>query len=409
MVSTKFLEGFLKHLRKLEISHIEQVVRNIKGDLSSLVRILDTLPECLIALKKDLSPLFYNQKALDFFYLKENEWENLDKISLYPALLEEILEMTKNKTFLNQKQVVIEGFSPIILEIGVYNFKYEKRESGKEEQLAHMIIITDKTYQEKEIQQKQIKQNILSMDHLAAGLAHEIKNPLTAIKLYLEILRRTSTEIKDSSVQKEIIDSLRVVEDEVLRLNDITSDFLTTIRPLSLDLQTINLHEFMKSLVEIFKVEMGLKKIIFTIKEQENLPQLVGDPKYLKMVFINLIKNAIEAYEGESTLQKKEILLTIEENTPFIEISIKDHGGGIAPTHLKKIFEPYFTTKKNGVGIGLSMVYKIISEHQGSIQVQSHKDKGTIFSVFLPLYRGSIRKFLNKKTHKTTYEELENG
>lgn len=399
MVSLTFLEGFLKRLPKLEIVQIEEVLLRVKNDIGLFWEIFNALPDSVIALKKDGTPIFYNQQAIHFFSLKDHKNYNFHVINVYPDLLQAIGEMmAQERESYQEKEVTIEGFYPRVFRVVVINFEIlEKKERNHHLDLNYLILISDMTQQKKEMEKSQLHKNILSMDHLAAGLAHEIRNPLTSINLYIEIMQRTLQQLKQPVLQQELTQSLNVIKKEVLRLNDITSDFLQTIRPLSLNIKKVDVGEFIKYLVDVFKAEMQSKKIVFTIKEQENLPILMADIKYLKIIFFNLIKNAIDSFSSEK-IGKNEITMTIEENTPFIEISIKDNGKGILQKDLDRIFEPYFTTKKNGVGIGLPLVYKIVSEHQGSIQIRSQQKDGTICSVFFPLYRGPIRKFLEKKS-----------
>jgi signal transduction histidine kinase len=173
-----------------------------------------------------------------------------------------------------------------------------------------------------------------------------------------------------------------VLNEEVDRLNGIGVDFLFAVRPMSLELCEGDLNALVAGLGEFIRAELEQSNIRLLLELDENLPPVLFDERYMKQVLLNLIKNAQAAMPRGG-------LLTIATfgSDNEIRISVCDTGTGISKENLKKIFEPYFTTKSNGTGLGLTLVYKIIREHQGEMSVDSREGEGTDFEIILPVYQ----------------------
>jgi signal transduction histidine kinase len=172
----------------------------------------------------------------------------------------------------------------------------------------------------------------------------------------------------------------KVLNEEVVRLNDIVVDFLFAVRPMTLKLREGNINTLITELVEFVSHELEQSKISCQLELDENIPVILIDERYVKQALLNIIKNAQAA-------MPKGGLLTI--TTRFadneIRINLRDTGVGISEKNLSKIFEPYFTTKDEGIGLGLTMVYKIIKEHKGEISVDSREGELTNFEIIMPI------------------------
>ncbi|GAG54831.1 unnamed protein product, partial [marine sediment metagenome] len=208
---------------------------------------------------------------------------------------------------------------------------------------------------------------------------HEIKNPLASIGIHLRLIKK-EMDGKDIIKTKRVSEFLSIIKEEVERLNRIVVDFLFAVRPMNAELEYDNLNRVVRELLEFLKFELETEGIKVELELSEHIPRIRLDEKYMKHALLNIIKNAISAMpEGgvlkiETQLQGRELLL-----------KLTDTGVGIPEKNIGKIFEPYFTTKDFGSGLGLTLVYKIVKEHLGEISVTSKEGEGATFILSFPI------------------------
>ena len=181
-------------------------------------------------------------------------------------------------------------------------------------------------------------------------------------------------------MRRELKDVLDVARAEIDRLDSIVRQFLGAIRPAQLELGLENLNTLIRETVAFLGAEIADREIAVDQSLRTDLPLAEVDRTQIKQAFFNIIKNAIQAMRPGGALQ-----IESELENQFIRISFRDNGGGIAPEHMSKIFNPYFTTKKEGSGLGLLIVRRIIREHGGEIDLVSHDGEGLEFTVRLPV------------------------
>lgn len=211
----------------------------------------------------------------------------------------------------------------------------------------------------------QRKERLASVGQLAAGVAHEIKNPLNAINLTIEHLKDKFTSKQESQVQKYI----QTIQNEIKRLDDIVNNFLSFVRSENLQTQETDLNDLISSVVDLFSREMEVRKI--KIVSQLGTPFLYPvDLGRFKTVLMNLILNAIQAMPGGGTL-------TVKSDPESKTIFIIDTGVGIPEKELENIFDIFYTTKASGTGLGLPTAYKIVKAHGGDLFISSKPGKGT--------------------------------
>jgi two-component system, sporulation sensor kinase E len=249
---------------------------------------------------------------------------------------------------------------------------------------------------------------------LAASVAHEIGNPLNALSIHLQLLEREGKKLRElapeirelaSSAQEhsdvgddtlDIADKLEqyvaVAKGEINRLDYIITEFLQAIRPNQLQLRTASLNDVVRETLDLLRPEINNRGI--TIKENLSaaLPSVPIDPAQIKQVLVNLIKNAMQAMTRGGVLT-----LCTEPREDGVCLVVSDTGGGIPQEMLNRIFEPFYTTKKKGSGLGLMIVQRIVRDHGGRIQLESNVGKGTTFRIWLPLTERAPR-LLNNAT-----------
>jgi len=231
----------------------------------------------------------------------------------------------------------------------------------------------------KNMHKKQLERvsQLVTVGELAAGVAHEIKNPISGIKNALEILKYQISELQDNDIYQEMI----VQADRVLKT---IQDLLFFARPRTPEMKWMDIHLVLDQTINLHSRHLNSKNLVLEKQYDRNMPQIQADSELMKQVFANIIINAVHA--TESTEDGKIVIKTsFEEKNDQIMVIIKDNGYGIPPENLRKIFTPFFTTKAKGTGLGLSLSRSIIMNHHGEIYVNSEPGKGTEFVIWLPI------------------------
>ena len=253
--------------------------------------------------------------------------------------------------------------------------------------VGNMFYIEDVTEMRAEEARLKRAEGLASLTTMAAGVAHEIKNPLASMSIHLQLMRR---QMKGECASAEdLSESLDILEEETERLNNIVSDYLFAVRPQNSRPLPGDLNALITELVQFLRYEMeGANVRVFPLLD-ESVPSIPLDEGAMKRALLNLIKNAISAMPdgGELRLQTKR-----EGDNVIVVVS--DTGVGIPEELQGKIFEPYFTTRDTGSGLGLTVVYKVVKEHGGDLHMDSQFGRGTTFRISIPVPQ-SERKLLS--------------
>ncbi|QGG50162.1 GHKL domain-containing protein [Lysinibacillus pakistanensis] len=238
-----------------------------------------------------------------------------------------------------------------------------------------ITVINDET-EKKQLQHKVEHQQALNVvGQMAASIAHEIRNPLTSLKGFTELLKLNADE--ESRMYLSVIDS------ELQRMEQILSELLVLSKPTSMKVELLDLDNIVKQVIEFMLPDALMKNIMIQYISSTNQAAYIGgNENRLKQVFMNLIKNAMESMNNGGTI-------TIEMNVidcTMVELMIKDEGNGMDSSTLQNLFQPFYTTKSTGTGLGLAFVKKVIEEHEGLIGVNSELQKGTCFHLQFPIY-----------------------
>ena len=221
-------------------------------------------------------------------------------------------------------------------------------------------------------------QKLAAVGQLSAGIAHEVRNPLSSIKMSLQILeKRLRPEGND-------LKRFKIAEKEVEHLEKLVSDILIFAKPLEPEMKKADLHAFLDNSLSMAEKEIAEKAIEVQKHYDRSISAVSFDPAMLKQALLNIYLNAIDAMEraGRLILSTRAVR---ENNQPAVAIEIEDNGSGIDAEDLPHLFNPFFTKKKYGTGLGLTQVKKIIDLHQGTIEIVSGKEKGTKIVVTLPV------------------------
>lgn len=231
---------------------------------------------------------------------------------------------------------------------------------------------------------------LAALGEITAGVAHEIRNPLTAIKGFVQLIE------EDLPPGDSKLEYTRIVTREVDRMNKIVEELLYYARPYESCRALISINDTLDGTLMLVNFKMIQPKIKVIKQYNHSLPSIPADEEQIKQVFLNLIINSIQAIIGAGEIL---IATDINETGEFVSITISDTGDGIEPENLKKLFDPFFTTREKGTGLGLPVVYKIIELHRGYIEVESRLGQGAAFTVYLPIREGDSQIDAKEETH----------
>lgn len=253
------------------------------------------------------------------------------------------------------------------------------------EEVGHVMILRDISESRRTAQQTIESERLNALRLLAAGVAHEIGNPLNSLHIHLQLMERSVQKLHDGD-KTELQQSIDVARSEVNRLDSIVTQFLKAIRPSRPQLRPENVNTIVEEAVRFFTPELQDREIVVEQELRSDLPLLQLDRDQVKQAFYNVIKNSVEAMHRHGTLRIRTDLADTH-----VLVRFEDSGGGMSAENLSRVFEPYFTTKPSGSGLGLLIVRRIVREHGGELSIESSQGKGLTLTIRLPFIDKRIR------------------
>jgi len=375
-----FFRRAIRKLDKLNTDQRNELLSSVIGEINLFENVLNSINMGILVCDESNNLIMANKCALRLIPMNY-----IEGVKLRLAITDEKIVETFKDIILNREKVVDKEIDVQnqgrnrLLSVNIVPLVEDKRVTGT------LIYVEDITEKRKGEARLRRAENLASLTTLAAGVAHEIKNPLGSISIHLQLLQKAlakKIDISDSKTDKYF----DVIKEEVDRLNRIVVDFLFAVRPMNLELREGDINKLISQIMDFVRFEMEQSKIMCLLELDKDLPKILLDERYMKQAILNLVKNAQAAMPegGVFTIATKYI-----ENE--IRILICDTGIGIENEYLSKIFEPYFTTRETGTGLGLTQVYKIIREHNGEITVDSQPQTGTEFRISIPIPQKETR------------------
>jgi PAS domain S-box-containing protein len=217
---------------------------------------------------------------------------------------------------------------------------------------------------------------LAALGRLTSGVAHEVKNPLNAMMIHVELLKE---QLEDAGA--DVRQSLEVIGSEIRRLDRVVQGFLKFMRPQELTLKPVDLNAMLQSVGALLEAESQSHGVRFVFELDAGLPLVSADEELLRQAFINIVQNAVQAMPKGGAVR----IRTRPDDLDWVRVVVTDQGMGIAPEDLEKIFKLYYTSKPGGSGIGLSVVYRIVQLHDGTVEAKSQPGRGTALIVRLPV------------------------
>lgn len=372
------LERILGHLDDLDSVNLTILVQRLVRERGLLETVFNTIQEGILVIDDSGVIEYANQAAHGMLGIKDKDVGKAILWKLVPELARSLnlkLDSTKPASAVASREFELTYPDHRFVRLYIVPLDKEDKEDHK-----YALILSDIT--EDKLSTKEMIENekISSLFMLAAGVAHELGNPLNSINIHLQLIKRQLDKLNLGDKNSKIIESLDVCSGEVKRLDGIIKHFLEAIKPTPPDLQPLNLLEVLESVLSFQKQELEDLNIKIEVAVDQNQPVVAADRNQIKQVFFNLIKNAVDAMGNGG-----EIKISTRNDGESMFMYFADTGGGIDTQDLAKVFQPYYSTKRSGGGLGMMIVQRIMRDHGATIGIDSQKDVGTVVTLQFPL------------------------
>jgi signal transduction histidine kinase len=381
------LESVLGRLDDLDSVNLTILVQRLARERHLLETVFNTIREGILVISRDGVIEYANNSGYQLLGIRSKDAESTVLWKLVPDLRRSLNfegDIPEDVHTGMSREVSISYPEPRVLRFYLVAFHDENPSDIARERFA--VILTDIT-EEKSHTQKQIEsERVDSILQLSAGVAHELGNPLNSLTIHLQLMERSIKRLEEDAMVPKLTKSLDICRREVDRLDGIIKHFLEAVRPSPPDMSDVDVFEILEDSMELVGPEMADAGLTVDVEIDNKLPIISGDMNQLKQVFFNLLKNAREA-----TPRGGEIRIHARSDDEFVYLLIADTGEGIEPEDLANVFNPYFTTKKDGNGLGMMVVQRIMRDHGGQIGIDSKPGVGSVVTLQFPQKHRRVR------------------
>ncbi len=346
--------------------------KRLARDLTRIETVFNAIRSAIIVADANGEIQFANSFAEDILGLGETR---PSVFKLLPGMEESVEEVARgDKTVLREFEISYPETRVLNAQVIPFNFGGEFD--------TYALILNDITQDRRSTEERIESEKIASVLHLASGVAHELGNPLNSINIHLQLIKRRLAKLSDKIAPDalgNISESVEICASEVARLDGIIENFLKALRPMRPNMAECDPIKPLAETLKILNEEFVNRGVSVDINSENALPAVCADENLLKQLYFNILKNAMESME-----QGGSVRIDASSDDDFVKISFADSGCGMSGDELSKIFQPYFTTKPDGHGLGMMIINSIVRAHGGHIDISSKVGVGTVVSVSIP-------------------------
>ncbi|MFC1467398.1 nitrogen regulation protein NR(II) [Verrucomicrobiota bacterium] len=394
-MKSAFLEKLISHLDRLDKGSLQAQFMRLAQQKGLLDAIFEAIREGLVVLDREGGIQYANRMAHEMLGMRDDTVEGVP-ISRYLKGLEwDLLRDLDEGEWQKMLRREIEITYP---DHRYVEFYVVPLAAVSEEEEGAVVMLRDVTSDRETTAQSIESERLKAITLLAAGVAHEIGNPLNSLNIHLQLMERELRYVEDEETRTNMTDMLNIATQEVERLDSIINQFLRAIRPSEPVRNPVQLERLVEETLTFMKHEIQDRGILVETEWGDSLPAVSVDETQVKQAFFNLLKNALEILPSDGIIK-----ISVEFTDRFAQVCFEDNGPGISVENMGTIGEPYKTTKASGSGLGLMIVQRIIRDHGGEMEILTEPGRGASFVLFFP--RDDVR----VRMLEAPAEEVANG